>query len=205
MLAMPAEEPTGGHLPCPAAVAPNNDVGWLGREPTPDEQEIVQWLKRRQLPKRICHVGIGAALLTKEFGSRVHQGLTKDGAEAEHARGLGLDVILCNKYDVPSYENRLSDPFDCIVDVNIRSYACCDRHFSDYMGRMLNALTVQGMLLTSVRGLEYLVPTGLPTLAHICPKWAIQNYGNVVVMRRHFVDRLRKGWSEFRGAARDSR
>jgi len=179
-----------GHRP--AAVEPNSSPGWVGREPTIDEREIVDWLKRRKVPSRILHVGIGTALLSREFGGRVVQGLTKDGGEASNARELGLDAIVCNKYDVRSYKTLLKNSFDCIVDVNVRSYACCDWHFAEYMDLMLQSLTRSGMLLTNRRGLDYLVPTSLAELRTLCPRWKVRAHANVVVMRPGYIYRLQR-------------
>lgn len=178
----------------PLAIVPNDDAGWLGREPTVDEQEVVAWMRRRRIPARILHVGVGTGFLSREFGSSVSQGLTKDGGEARHARTFGLEAVVCNKYDVASYSSSLYDPFDCIVDVNIRSYACCDDHFREYMDRMMNALTASGMLLTSRSGLEYLVPTSVEELRRLCRDWTIRTNGNVVVMRPRLLLRVRKRW-----------
>jgi hypothetical protein len=182
-----------GAAPCPYPLEPNNNQGWLGREPTQDEIEVVEWLKRSsRVPRRILHIGVGTALLSREFGDRVAQGVTKDGAEAENARAVGLDVIVCNKYQVAVLKPLLKNPFDCIVDVNIRSYACCDSHFREFMDAMLVSLSRSGMLLTSRRGLEYLVPTSLADLRTLCPRWRVRAHGNVVVMRPGYAYRFRQ-------------
>jgi hypothetical protein len=96
---------------------------------------------------------------------------------------MGLAAILCNKYDVQSYESLLATPFDCIVDANIRSYSCCDRHFGDFMGLMRRSLTSGGQLITSRRGLDYLVPTSIQELKNMCPDWSVRASGNTVLLR----------------------
>ncbi|MEO8576079.1 MAG: hypothetical protein ABI556_05235 [Gemmatimonadales bacterium] len=118
------------------------------------------------------------------------QGLTRDGGERTNATELGLDAVLCNKYDVSSYRALLKQSLDCVVDVNVRSYACCDSHFRDYMDLMLESLSPSGMLLTSRRGLDYLVPTSIAELRTLCPRWRISAAGNVVVMRPGYGSRL---------------
>lgn len=175
---------------CPHPLLPNDDKGWLGREPTLDEQEIATWIGARRLPERILHVGVGNSFLYKTFGDRVHQGLSRDGGEVSHARELGYEVLFCNKYDVDAYASRLKNPFDCIVDPNLRSYTCCTPHFSAYMDLMLGALMPQGVLLTSKHGLAYLVPTSLAELRALCPDWAVSSNGNVVIMRHRLRSRL---------------
>ena len=169
---------------CPEVVVDNSDQGWLGREPTLDEQEVVAWLKAHNRYESILHVGVGASLLHASFGSRVRQGLTRDGGEAAAARSLGLAVVVCNKYSVSSYRDKIFGPFDCIVDVNIRSYACCDTHFLEYMQYMYSLLSPAGVLVTSRRGLDYLRPTSIAELRSLCHRWSIRCYGNVVIMRR---------------------
>jgi hypothetical protein len=177
---------------CPVPVPLNSDPGWLGREPTIDEREITVWLSaRRKTPARILHVGVGNALLFKEFGNAVTQGLSRDGGEVEHARQLGLNVILCNKYDVNSYRDQLKTPFDCVVDANVRSYSCCAIHFRNYMNAMLASLAAGGMLLTSQRGLAYLIPTTIKELRALCPEWSVSTDGNVVIMRPSLTRRIR--------------
>ena len=125
---------------CPFPLIPNEDRGWLGRPPTDDELDIVAWLERHGAPDRILHVGVGNSLLRERFGERVIQGITKDGAEALEAERRSFAVLVCNKYDISSYEKRLIRPFDCIVDVNLRSYACCDTHFQSYMAAMADSM-----------------------------------------------------------------
>jgi hypothetical protein len=170
------------HMPaCPQSIIDPNGRGWLDREPTLDEQEVAAHLQRRP-PSRLLHVGVGGSFLFREFGPIVVQGLTKDGGEAERAGELGYEAILCNKYDVDSYANQLLPPFDMIVDVNIRSYACCDTHFLQFMELMRESLTRNGRLLTSQLGLDYLVPTSLPELQRLCPKWIVHSRGNVVIL-----------------------
>ena len=178
-----AGEPRDLGRGCPYPLEPNDSPGWLGREPTVDEREIVAWIERGRLPARVLHVGIGTAYLSARWGPRVVQGITKDGGEAANARELGLDALLCNKYDVRSYERMLTSPVDCVVDANIRSYRCCDPHFQEFMNLMRRSLSPDGMLVTNARGLGYLVPTSADELKKLCPDWRISTRGNVVVMR----------------------
>ncbi len=174
---------------CPEVIKENHDQGWLGREPTQDEQEVVSWMRSYNIRGQILHVGVGTSLLHKSFGSMVSQGITRDGGEATAARSAGLDVVVCNKYAVPSYRDKILGPFDCIVDVNIRSYACCDAHFMEYMRFLLSLLSPQGVLVTSNRGLQYLHPTSIKALRSLFTDCAVRCHGNVVVMR------LRSDWN----------
>jgi hypothetical protein len=151
--------------------------------------EVVAYLQRLRSSGRILHVGVGNSVLRTTLGETVVQGLTRDGAEVVRAAELGLSVVLCNKYDVGSYREKLTAPFDCIVDVNIRSYACCDRHFQEYMAEMAKCLSDRGALLTGKRGLAYLVPTSLQDLKQFCPDWSVRVDGNVVIMRPR-----KEGW-----------
>jgi hypothetical protein len=156
--------------------------GWLGRAPTIDEQEVVAWIASRRLPHRMLHIGIGTNYVRQRFGDRVIQGITKDGGEARSAELSGLDTILCNKYDTRRYYQLLDPPFDCVIDVNIRSYACCDVHFRQYMELMRTSLSANGVLVTSRRGLHYLQPTSIDELKKLCPEWTVKQKGNIVAL-----------------------
>jgi hypothetical protein len=169
---------------CRDVVVDPDGTGWLGKPTTPDEQEVSDWLASHLSFVRILHVGVGNGSLRRRFGARVTQALTKDGAEARNAETLGLPTLVCNKYDIGSYAAELCGPFDCIVDVNIRSYACCDVHFREYMQLMRSSLSPDGVLLTNRRGLNYLVPTSAADLRKLCPDWTIQAKGNVLALYR---------------------
>jgi hypothetical protein len=187
-----AGDRTGTECPVPFVV--NEDRGWLDKEPTRDEQDVVSWMERRTLPKTILHVGVGTGLLRRRFGARVRQGITKDGMEATEARSLGMEVILGNKYDVKSYRSSLLAPFDCCVDVNIRSYACCDSHFREYMDLIFESLAPGGTLLTAITGLDYLIPTSVRSLRVMFPNESVRVHGNVVVIKRRLIRRLLQRW-----------
>src|SRR5262245_33518424 len=98
---------------CPFPAVNERSRGFLDRGPTIDERELVPWMRKAGVPRRILHVGVGTSLMFLEFGAAVVQGLTKDGGEATHSRSLGLECILCNKYDTASYRAALRAPFDC--------------------------------------------------------------------------------------------
>ncbi len=182
-------------LTCPEHVVPNDNEGWLHREPTADEVEVAGWMRSKRGFRKVLHVGVGNCLLTRRFGAAVAQGISKDGREVAHAATLGLDVLLCNKYNVVAYRERLRSPFDLVVDVNIRSYACCDSHFRDYMSLMLDALNSRGILVTSTRGLDYLIPTSIAELQRLCPEWKLKRRGNIVTMRpRKSLGLLERLW-----------
>jgi hypothetical protein len=168
---------------CPSTEVNARGKGWLGRAPTPDEREILSYLlKRRSLPQSILHIGVGNSLLYQALGDVVKQGLTLDGQEEEFSREMGLPTILANKYATETYSTELLPCFDCIVDVNIRSYACCDKHFRDYMLLLANRLSSNGVLLTSRRGLAYRKPTSLTELRQLCPQFHIKPLKNVILM-----------------------
>ena len=172
------------HSRCHDVVVDLDGNGWLGKPVTPDEQEVSDWIARHLSLQRILHVGVGNASLRQRFGIRVAQALTKDGGEAKNAEKLRLPTLICNKYDIASYAAELRAPFDCIVDVNIRSYACCDVHFREYIELMRKSLSPRGVLLTNRRGLGYLRPTSTADLKRLCPEWTIREKGNVVALYR---------------------
>jgi hypothetical protein len=75
------------------------------------------------------------------FGKRF-----KDAANAR--------TLLANKHDerlLPS----IGGNFDLIVDVNLKSFACCERHFRTTMLFFAGSLTSRGKLITAQSGLEF--------------------------------------------------
>lgn len=168
---------------CPDPRVDENGQGWLGRQPTEDERSIAKFLVNYSDQfSAILHVGVGNSLLFQLLGKKVKQGITIDGKEANHSRTMGLPTILANKYAIPFYHAQLAQPFDCIVDVNIRSYSCCDHHFAEYMELMRSCLTPRGILLTSPAGLAYRQPTTLKQLSELCKTWTIGLKHNTIIM-----------------------
>lgn len=171
-------------LHCPSFEIHRDGQGWLGRVPTGDEQEILQFLlKRRRIPEAILHIGVGNSLFFQALGTSVRQGLTIDEKEAVFSRGLGLPTLLCNKYAVSSWKHNTIGPFDCIIDVNIRSYSCCDTHFFEYISALADNLSPRGVIITSRRGLSYLKPTTVLQLRQMFEDWSIAEHNNVVIMK----------------------
>jgi hypothetical protein len=107
-------------------------MGGSGSQSLRTNGEVSDWLARHPPPQRILHVGVGNASLCQRFGFLVVQAPPLDSAEASNAEKVGLPTLICNKYDIASYAADLRAPFDCLVDVNIRSYSCCGLHFGEH-------------------------------------------------------------------------
>ena len=112
-----------------------------------------------------------------------------------HTRNLGLEVIFVQQVRRPIVCGQTGEfNLTASVDPNVRSYTCCTAHFVEFMYTMLAVLAPGGFLLTSKRGLEYLVPTTVKELAALCPAWTIRSHGPVVVMKPSLRTRLAWWW-----------
>jgi hypothetical protein len=125
------------------------------------ETAVIAFLQQRpQLyaGKRVLHVGVGncslPAALADDLGAYV--GLTislpeqrlfeEKFAATEHMR-----VLLANKYDPREY-SRIEGFFDLIIDVNLKSFACCEKHFNQLMALCTERLKSGATLITAESG-----------------------------------------------------
>ena len=134
---------------------------WDSQPTTPQELAITAFMKaepQRFSGKHLLHVGIGNCHLPTELAAGLagYVGITISRPEIDlfehnfagvkHAR-----VLLLNKYDPRMYA-ALTGQFDIVVDINLRGYACCEKHFRDMMTFFYAKLKRGGTLVTTERG-----------------------------------------------------
>lgn len=129
---------------------------------TPDEEAVIQYYERNcdlLLSKSILHVGIGNGSLYRSFSPHVSRftGLTISAPEIDAFNhrfpGHGATLVVGNKHDFRILRRIGKDRiFDIIVDVNLKSFACCHQHFEDYIDFLAAALAPGGTVVTSERG-----------------------------------------------------
>lgn len=61
-------------------------------------------------------------------------------------------IIKENKYNVLALNSILDHTYPVIVDVNLKMFACCQRHWKDYLFCILNKIKKGGILLTHTVG-----------------------------------------------------
>jgi hypothetical protein len=99
--------------------------------------------------------------LALRFGSThrvvVIDGVTLGAAELDYALSSGWynSVRRANKYSRDFFEDFSDEYYDFIIDNNLSSYACCQKHFLQMMRAYTNALKPGGMILTDRVGLAH--------------------------------------------------
>jgi len=137
---------------------------WEARPTTCDEEAVITYLVAspgRYYNKTLLHIGIGNGSLFASTGANLdaYTGITISCPELESFKDRFADkknarAILANKHDERLFD-LIGYSFDIIVDVNLKSFACCEKHFRSTMRYFGNCLTRGGMLITAERGLNF--------------------------------------------------
>lgn len=131
---------------------------------TPDELAVIRYLASVLPPDsglRLLHIGLGNGEFFETLGKKLSSYTTVTISQPEidrfcerHPDAANTRVLLANKHD-PSNYSEMSGPYDLIVDVNIKSFACCQRHFEAYFDFVVQALAPGGKFLTAQSGLNF--------------------------------------------------
>ncbi|NUS45922.1 MAG: hypothetical protein HOQ24_19790 [Mycobacteriaceae bacterium] len=138
-------------------------VDWSGCEPTPDQAVMNRWLTTRPLDAlAILHVGAGNSSPARLAAStaRAVDAVTVSPHELTHARGLelpGYTVHLVNKYSEQFACALTGRQFDCILDNNLVSFACCQRHAERYFETLAALLNPDGIIVTHRLGMRFIL------------------------------------------------
>jgi len=106
--------------------------------------------------KSILHVGIRNSEIAKRFSSYATfiDGITIVKREKRKAEKLNLSnykVYIKNKYRKFS----LGKKYDIIIDNNLASYGCCEKHIRDIFESYANMLNNKEMIITEIHGLQH--------------------------------------------------
>jgi hypothetical protein len=137
---------------------------WESKQTTCAEEAAILYLTEvpsRHRQKSLLHVGIGNGDLFAALGAelRSYTGLTISRPEIEHfrerfPRAENARTVLANKYDERFFSS-FEGKFDIIVDVNLKSFACCERHFRALITHFAKAVSQGGLLVTAQSGLDF--------------------------------------------------
>jgi hypothetical protein len=137
---------------------------WESKPTTEAEAAVIAFLQcrpRLYAGKRLLHVGIGncslPGALARDLAAYV--GLTisppeKQLFEEKFAATEGVRVILANKHDPRAY-SKIEGRFDLIVDVNLKSFTCCEKHFDQLMDFYTERLNPGATLVTAESGVLF--------------------------------------------------
>jgi hypothetical protein len=137
---------------------------WESQPTTSAEAAVIDYLRQRPAlyaGKTLLHVGIGNGSLFEALGGdvEIYVGVTISNPELrlfEERFGAHQQAraILANKHDAREFF-RIGSTFDIIVDVNLKSFTCCERHFDATMTYYASCLTPQGMIITAESGVMF--------------------------------------------------
>jgi hypothetical protein len=147
-----------------ALTAAHTVSSWEAKPTTEAETAVIAFLQQRpQLyaGKRLLHVGVGNCSLPAALADDLaaYVGLTislpeqrlfeEKFAATEHTR-----LLLANKYDPRDY-SMIEGLFDLIIDVNLKSFACCEKHFGQLMALYTERLKSGATLITAESGVLF--------------------------------------------------
>ena len=134
---------------------------WEDKEATNDEKYIVNYLKNITSTdeKKILHIGIGNSYIASNLVnfSKI-DGISISKNELDFAKKLNIhnyNVYFQNKFSKDNLLNNELHFYDIIIDVNLKSFSCCDRAFNylfELYGKILNN---NGILITGRDGMKW--------------------------------------------------
>lgn len=145
-------------------------------EPTEDQAAINRWLEHAALDGlEVLHVGTGNSSVARLLSGKARRiaSVTVARNEWEHGRGLGLrdyQVHLLNKHSLAFAERFEPASFDCILDNNLASFACCQRHLERYFETLTGLLKPGGFVLTHWLGMQWTLDVGVDDVE---PVWRL--------------------------------
>ena len=134
---------------------------WENNEATNDEKDVITFLKNDDLfnNKRILHIGIGNSYIAKNLKNfKKIDGISLSKNELDLARKSNIDnyeVFFQNKYCQNNILSKILNFYDIIIDVNIKSFACCDKAFVNLFKTYSELLNNNGIIITSKSGMKW--------------------------------------------------
>jgi hypothetical protein len=139
----------------------SNYVYWENKNVTSDEIEIVEYLNTLDSKKnfKILHIGIGNSYLANNLNIKSYiDGISISNNEISYARKLNIEDYNCiflNKLSNDAFINFNTDYYDFVIDVNLKSFSCCDTAFNKMFSSYSALLKKGGKILTSKNGLNW--------------------------------------------------
>jgi hypothetical protein len=149
----------------PFDLAPGQTMpSWDSMPTTLAEMAVIAYLEQRPeqyVGKSLLHVGIGNSSLFATLGRKLEKfvGLTISLPEQQFFQQRFADanatkIILANKHDPRAY-SQIDKELDLIVDVNLKSFACCEKHFDQLMALYAQRLARGVVIITALSGIVF--------------------------------------------------
>ena len=139
----------------------SNYLYWENRKVTNDEIDIINFLNsnNKNTNLSILHIGIGNSFLASKLDNyKEIIGITISQNEITYALSKNIknyQYFFLNKYKKNSLHIFNNKKFDVIVDVNMKSFSCCDRAFHNLFTQYTYLLKNNGFIITHNNGLKW--------------------------------------------------
>ena len=133
---------------------------WECKNTTSDELEIVNYLNSISIKNyNLLHIGIGNSYLAKSLSEKfMIDGISISTNEILFAKEQYLSnykIKFANKLAKNSLNFLKKQNYDFIVDVNLKSFSCCDMAFYKMFSTYVDLLKKNGSILTAKNGLNW--------------------------------------------------
>lgn len=134
---------------------------WESKNITSDEKNVLNYLQKKisTKNKKILHIGIGNSYLAKTLKNfKKVDGISLSGSEIHFGLSQKIknyNIYFLNKFSKKSLFNKKLNSYDIIIDVNLKSYACCDIAFRHLFKQYLNMLNPKGIIITGKKGMKW--------------------------------------------------
>ena len=134
---------------------------WESNKVTSDEKCILNFLQNKISinKKKILHVGIGNSYIEENLNNFYRiDGVSLSGSEiinAQKKKIKNYKIYFLNKFSKRTLFNKKLSHYDIIIDVNLKSYACCDIAFNHLFKQYLKMLKPKGIILSGKNGMRW--------------------------------------------------
>lgn len=171
-------------------------VDYSACEPTLDQEAINRWLDGAELRgKSILHIGAGNSSVAQLVAGRAARivGVTVAVNELLHGERLdlpGYTLQLLNKHGAPFADAFRTSRFDYVIDNNLASFACCQRHFERYFETIAGLLAEDGFVITHWTGMQWVLDVGVDDVE---AAWRLDEAKLTTIAASYGLDVIRQG------------
>jgi len=134
---------------------------WENRKVTTDEVEIVDFLNNQYKNNKISilHIGIGNSYVASNLNIFNNiDGISISSNEINLANKLNIKKyknFFFNKLENDVFSNSFFSKYDVIIDVNLKSFSCCDHSFNKLFSDYNKMLNINGIIITGKKGMNW--------------------------------------------------
>jgi len=134
---------------------------WENRTVTNDEIDVLDFLNSNKANKKlvVLHIGIGNSFLASKLNNfKEILGITISQNELMHAASKNISnykYFFLNKYKANSLDFFKNKKFDIIIDINMKSFSCCNKAFMSLFDQYVKSLKDNGYIISHINGLKW--------------------------------------------------